>query len=94
MKTIAELNEIRERGLQYSEKESYTDDFHENLLIALLAVQNDYEQYFENMKLIRPLFYIKEKVEHLNMVFPLLNYTNRNCIILSVQSFMQLNYCQ
>lgn len=50
------LKEIDERGLVYSENEAYTDDFHENLLIALLAVQDDYEQYFENMKLTNPEF--------------------------------------
>ena len=50
------LKEIEKRGLVYSESESYTDDFHENLLIALLAVQNDYEQYCENMKLTNPEF--------------------------------------
>ncbi len=50
------LKEIEERGLVYSENESYTDDFHENLLIALLAIQNDYEQYCENMKLTNPEF--------------------------------------
>lgn len=50
------LKEIDERGLVYSENESYTDDFHENLLIALLAVQEDYEQYCANMKLTNPEF--------------------------------------
>lgn len=50
------LKEIDERGLVYSENESYTDDFHENLLIALLAVQDDYKQYYEEMKLTNPEF--------------------------------------
>ena len=50
------LKEIEERGLVYHENESYTDDFHENLLIALLAVQDDYREYCENMKATNPEF--------------------------------------
>lgn len=50
------LKEIDERGLVYSESESYTDDFHENLLLALLAVQDDYRQYSENMSETNPEF--------------------------------------
>lgn len=50
------LKEIEERGMVYSENETYTDDFHENLLIALLAVQDDYRQYCTNMKATNPEF--------------------------------------
>lgn len=40
---IPELEkEIEERGLVFREDESYTDDFHENLVTALLAVKHDY----------------------------------------------------
>lgn len=41
--------EIKKRGLEYSEVETYTDDFHENLLLALLNIEKDYEIYCENM---------------------------------------------
>ena len=59
------LNEIKQRGLKYSEEEAYTDDFHENLLIALLSVQDDYEKYCENMNEANPEFLveIRELVE-------------------------------
>lgn len=50
------LREIEERGMVYSENETYTDDFHENLLIALLAVKDDYREYCENMKATNPEF--------------------------------------
>lgn len=50
------LKEIEERGMVYSENETYTDDFHENLLIALLAVQDDYREYCANMKATNPEF--------------------------------------
>lgn len=48
------LAEIERRNLSFVEDESYTDDFHENLLITLLAVKNDYEKYYENMKQTNP----------------------------------------
>lgn len=41
--------EIEERGLVYEEDESFTDNFHENLLRALLSAENDYRVYYENM---------------------------------------------
>lgn len=41
--------EIEERGLTYSEEENYTDNFHENLLLALLAVKEDYREYYNSM---------------------------------------------
>ena len=45
---IPELErEIEERGLEFCEEELYTDDFHENLLTALLALKHDYAE-FEN----------------------------------------------
>lgn len=44
------LQEIEKRGMEYSEDESYTDDFHENLLLATMAIKEDYKQYYENMK--------------------------------------------
>lgn len=50
------LKEIEERGMIYSESEAYTDSFHENLLLALLAVQDDYREYCENMKATNPEF--------------------------------------
>ena len=50
------LREIDERGMTYSENETYTDDFHENLLIALLAIRDDYREYCENMKATNPEF--------------------------------------
>lgn len=54
---IPELSrEIEKRGMAFSENEAYTDDFHENLLIALLAVQDDYREYCENMKATNPEF--------------------------------------
>ena len=46
--------EIKQRGLVYSENEAYTDDFHENLLVAVLALQNDYDEYCENMNRTNP----------------------------------------
>lgn len=50
------LREIEERGMVYSESEAYTDSFHENLLLGLLAVQDDYKEYCENMKATNPEF--------------------------------------
>lgn len=50
------LDEISQRGLIYSENESYTDDFYENLLLAVLALQNDYDEYCENMNRTNPEF--------------------------------------
>lgn len=50
------LKEIEERNLEYSENELYTDDFHKNLLIALLSIQNDYNQYCQNMNHTNPEF--------------------------------------
>ena len=44
------MEEIRQRGLTYSETEAYTDDFHENLLIALLDLGKDFEIYSQNMR--------------------------------------------
>lgn len=44
---IPELEkEIEERGLVFREEESYTDDFHENLLTALLSLKHDYEENY------------------------------------------------
>lgn len=44
---IPELErEIEERGLEFREEESYTDDFHENLVTALLALKHDYEENY------------------------------------------------
>lgn len=41
--------EIEERGLTFSEEENYTDNFHDNLLLALLAVKDDYNEYYRSM---------------------------------------------
>lgn len=38
--------EIEERGLVFCEEESYTDDFHENLLTALLSLKHDYKENY------------------------------------------------
>ena len=50
------LEEIRSRGLVYSENEYYTDDFHENLVLATLAIKDDFDQYCENMNRTNPEF--------------------------------------
>lgn len=48
---IPELEkEIEERQLVFSEEETYTDNFHENLLTALLGIKKDYEDNFEGIE--------------------------------------------
>ena len=44
------LEEIKERGLEYSEFEAYTDSFHENLILVLLDLCKDFEIYSQNMR--------------------------------------------
>lgn len=47
---IPELEkEIEERGLVFCEEESYTDDFHENLLTALLSLKHDYKENYGDL---------------------------------------------
>ncbi len=43
------LKEIEERGLTYSEPQIYTDDFHYNLLLAMLFLERDFQLYQEAM---------------------------------------------
>lgn len=51
-------DEIEKRGLVYKvgEAEIYTDNFHENLLIALLALEYDYKTYSEGMNKVNEEF--------------------------------------
>lgn len=57
--------EIKRRGMVYSETEAYTDNFHENLLIVLLDLEKDFEIYSQNMGEINEEFLaeIKEFAE-------------------------------
>lgn len=41
--------EIKERNIVFNENEIYTDNFHENLLEAVLAMEEDFECFCDNM---------------------------------------------
>ena len=71
------LNEIDERGLKYTPDESYSDDFHENLIYAVLAIKDDYREYCENMRETNPEF--QEEIEELVSKYGKVDAFKRYC---------------
>lgn len=97
---IPELEkEIAERGLEPSEDECYTDDFHENLLTALLAIKKDYDFNYKDLDDVGPeiseIFGNIESDEDKEKAFKTLyeKYGNQKSISFSLRrSLMVLSY--